>query len=133
MGNYSSPVYFNGSVYFSPVADTIQSFRLTNGLLSTSPTSTSQETYPYPGRAMAISANGTSNAIHWAVQKNGERGRCPSRLQYGRSHPGAVQQRPAGSRDTLGVPAAKFSIPLVVNGKVFVVTESSLVVFGLLQ
>src|SRR5204862_6845805 len=47
-GNYSSPVYFNGSVFFGPVADSVQSFGLTNGRLSTSPTSTSPETYPYP-------------------------------------------------------------------------------------
>ena len=39
----------------------------------------------------------------------------------------------SGTRDTFGVPAAKFSVPLVVNGKVFVATERSLIVFGLLQ
>ena len=37
----------------------------------------------------------------------------------------------AGSRYSLGV-ATKFSIPLVANGKVFVGSQSQLVVYGLL-
>jgi hypothetical protein len=37
----------------------------------------------------------------------------------------------AGSRDTLDF-AAKFSLPLVVNGKVFVASTSQLTVYGLL-
>ena len=38
-GNFSSPVYWNGSVYFAPVALPVQAFKVTNGLLSTSATS----------------------------------------------------------------------------------------------
>jgi len=36
-----------------------------------------------------------------------------------------------GSRDTLGV-ATKFSIPLIANGKVFVVASGQIVAYGLL-
>ena len=38
----------------------------------------------------------------------------------------------AGSRDALNDPAAKFSIPVVANGKTFVVTRTRLTVYGLL-
>ena len=62
-GNYSAAVYFNSRVYFSPVADSIQAFTLTNGLLSTSATSRSPDLYGYPGGTIAISAQGTSNGI----------------------------------------------------------------------
>jgi hypothetical protein len=131
-GNYSSPVYFNGSVYFGPVADTVQAFQLSNGLLSTAPTSRTAISYAYPGGALAISANGTSNGILWAVEK---RSTAAGALHAYDARNLAVElynsdQAPAG-RDALDA-AAKFSIPLVVNGKVFVASEGRLTVFGLL-
>src|SRR5205085_928673 len=70
-GNFSSPIYYNNRVFFSPINDFIQSFDLNNGLLSVSSTSTSPETYTYPGGTMALSANGSSNGILWAIQRNG--------------------------------------------------------------
>ena len=73
-GNYSAPVYFNGTVYFGPIRDNIQAFGLTNGLLSTTPTSRSSDVFQYPGATLAISANGSSNGILWAIQRNGDCG-----------------------------------------------------------
>jgi hypothetical protein len=128
-GNYSNPVYFNGTVYFSPVADTLQAFSLTNGLLSTAPTSQSSVIYPYPGGTMAISANGTTNGILWAIQRT-----APGVLRaYDPANLANVlyDSEQAGSRDTLGT-AAKFTPPIVVNGKVFVGSTSQLTVYGLL-
>jgi len=69
-GNFSAPVYFNGYVYFCAVDDAIRAFQLSNGLLSTSPTSQSSAVYPNRGGAFAISANGSSNGILWVVQDN---------------------------------------------------------------
>ena len=111
-GNYSSPVYFNGTVYFGPVADVVQAFRLTNGLLSTSPSSTTAQIYAYPGASLAVSANGSANGILWAVRKNGA---APGTLHAYDAGDLAIEiynsdQAPA-SRDALD-PAAKFSIPL---------------------
>jgi hypothetical protein len=130
-GNYSSPVYFNGAVYFAPVADVLQMFKLNNGLLTAAPTSTSPEAYAYPGGALSISANGNTNGILWAVQKNGTaqgtlRAYDASNLTFE-----LYNSDQAGARDTLDI-AAKFAIPLVVNGKVFVASNSNLTVYGLL-
>jgi hypothetical protein len=140
-GNYSSPVYFNSTVYFGPIADTIQAFRLTNGLLSTTPTSSSAAAYPYPGAALSISANGSTNGILWAIQRNGS---CGVQVNCASAPPGVLRAYDAanlgtqlyatdqsGTRDALDF-AAKFSVPLVVNGKVFVTTVGRLTVYGLL-
>src|SRR6185295_9748099 len=106
-----------------PVSDTVQAFQLSNGLLSTAPTSQTSVAYAYPGGALAISANGTSNGILWAVEK---RGSSAGVLHaYNTSNLGVElynSTQAAGSRDALDA-AAKFSIPLVMNGKVFVASE----------
>ena len=62
-GNFSSPVYFDGYIYFASTSYNVTAFQLTNGLLSTAPTSESSEVYGYRGGTMSISANGNSNGI----------------------------------------------------------------------
>ena len=139
LGYKISPVYFNGKIYFSGNPDYIKAFQLTNGLLSTSPTSQSSELYGYPGAPLAISANATSNGILWAVQRIGS-----DDSGNGTDAPGTLRaydpnnltnvfydSNQAGSRDTLDF-AVRFTVPLVINGKVFVASESELTVYGLL-
>ncbi|MGB7768100.1 MAG: LamG-like jellyroll fold domain-containing protein [Verrucomicrobiia bacterium] len=139
LGNRINPVYFNGNVYFSCDNDYIKCYHLTNGLLSTTPTSQSAEAYLYPGAPLSISANGTTNGILWVVERFGL-----DAAGNGFVAPGVLRaydpadltnilydSNQAGSRDTLDF-AAKFSVPLVVNGKVFVASMSQLTVYGLL-
>jgi len=136
-GNFSAPVYLGGYVFFGPLFDTVQGFKLTNGLLPTSPSLRSQMTFSDDrGAALAGSANGASNAILWAVQRNGTA--SPGVLlafDPANSTGGVLKElydsSQAGARDTLDV-AAKFSIPTVANGKVFVAGAGSLTVYGLL-
>jgi hypothetical protein len=132
IGNRMPAVYFKGSVYLSANSNNITAFQLNNGLLSTTPISASPEIYDYPGGPLAISANGSTNGILWSVQKYGEaapgilRAYDPANLAnefYGSDQ--------AGPRDALAI-AAKFSVPLVANGKVFVVSEGRLTIYGLL-
>jgi hypothetical protein len=131
-GNFSSPVYFNGSVYFSPVADAVKAFPLSNGLLTTAPASQSPTRFPYRGGTLAISANGTANAILWAVEKKDAatpgvlHAYDPSNLTIE-----LYNSNQAGLRDSLDI-ASTFSTPLVANGKVFVGAASTVVVYGLL-
>jgi hypothetical protein len=130
-GNFSSPVYFNGSVFFSPVQDNIQAFQLTNGLLSGSATSQSSETFPERGGTLAVSANGNTNGIVWALLSNGT-GAPGSLIAYDATNLGELyNSNSAGSRDTLDA-WWKFTTPVVANGKVFVVSVSQLTVYGLL-
>ena len=132
-GNYNAAIYYKGTVYFSPVNDTLMAFGLTNGLLSTSPTSRSSAVYTYPGGAIAVSANGNANGILWAVQRNSVS--APGVLRAYDATNLATElynSNQAGTRDTLDF-AVKFSIPLVANGKVFIGSMSQLTVYGLLQ
>ena len=94
-GNFSSPVYFNGRVYFAPVEGNVQAFQLSSGLLSTTPTSRTSATYDGRGGTMAISANGNTNGILWAsADKRLNSSRHAARVR--RDEPGqrVVQQRP---------------------------------------
>jgi hypothetical protein len=131
-GNDSAPIYFNGFVYFSPINDTVKAFRLTNGLLSIAPVSQSSTIYAFPGGTLAISANGNANGVLWAVQRTGTT--TPGVLRaYDAANLGLelYNSNQVGSRDVLDA-AAKFSVPLVVNGKVFVASQGQLTAYGLL-
>ncbi len=132
-GNFSSPVYWNGSVYFAPVAGAVQAFRLTNGLLSTSPTSQSSQTYAERGGTMSVSANGTSNGILWTLQSGGTG--APGILHaYDATDLSKelYNSAQAGARDALDE-WDKFTVPVVANGEVFVTSTSQLTVYGLLH
>ncbi len=131
-GNYSSPVYFNGSIYYCAVSDVIKAFSLSDGLLSVAPTSVSPETFGFPGAAMAISANGNSGGVLWAVQWTGSQ--QPEVLHAydpANLNTELYNSSQAGIRDMMDW-GAKFSIPLVANGKVFIGSSRQLTVFGLL-
>jgi hypothetical protein len=129
-GNFSTAVYFDGTVYFAPINDAIKAFRVSNARLSIGPTSQTPETYGFPGGAVSISAKGTSNGILWAVQRVGssvgvlrayDAGDLTSELY-------SSDRSPADALDV----AAKFSVPVVANGKVFVGSLTQLSVYGLL-
>ena len=137
-GNFGSPVYFNGNVYFGPVSSTVQAFALTNGLLSTAPTSQSAEVYEQTeseerGATMAISANGNTNGILWTLQSNDGESSPGTLHAYDATNLGheLYTSDQAGTRDTLDA-WWKFSVPLVVNGRVYVSSTSQLTVYGLL-
>ncbi len=130
-GNYSSLAYFNGWVYFGAVSDNLKAFQMTNGLLSSGPTSQSPEIYPNRGGTFMVSANGTSNGILWAIQDN-----SPSNgILYAYDATNLTNElynsSQVASRDALGL-AMKLIPPVVANGKVFVTANEQLVVYGLL-
>ena len=140
-GNFKAPVYWNRYLYFSADADFIKAFQITNGLISTTPTSLSSFVINYPGATLGMSANGTTNPILWVVERvdldpvGGTGVRGPGVLHALDATNLAVQfyasDQAAGGRDALDF-AAKWAAPLIANGKVFVATNTRLTVFGLL-
>jgi hypothetical protein len=128
--NYISPVYFDGTVYYSVAGEGIAAYRMVNGLFPEEPTSQTTASFGFPGGALAISANGTAGGILWAVRRNGAS--LPGVLHaYDASDLGVelYNSNQAGSRDILDA-AAKYSVPLVANGKVFVASMSQLSAYG---
>ena len=48
-GVWSKPSYFNNTVYYGGVSDHLKAFRISNAKLTTTPTSQTSNTFPYPG------------------------------------------------------------------------------------
>lgn len=119
-----TPVYWNNTVYFTGIGVPVMAYAVNNGTL-TVPPSTQSITMGGGGHALAT-ANGTSNALLWF--NNGiylvAMDAVTLKILY------ASNQAPNG-RDTLP-PLAHFATPIVAEGKVFVGTQNSLVVYGLL-
>ena len=134
-GLWAAPAYWNGNVYFLGSGSYLKAYALTNGLLSTSPTSQSATVTSYPGSTPSISASGTTNGIVWVVDSSGYSAQTPSVLRAYNANNVSIllyDSSLTSGRDTLGA-AIKFATPTVVNGKVYVGTRAEVDVFGLLS
>ena len=67
-GVFSSPAWFNGTLYYGAVGDVLRAFPLADGSFSLNPSSRSTHSFASPGATPSISANGTKNAILWAAE-----------------------------------------------------------------
>jgi len=128
-GEFAKPSYFNGTVYYGAVNDSVKAFPIASGKLATAPSSKTAIQFPYPGATPAISANGTNNGILWAVE-NGS----PAVLHAYDATNLATElynsNQATGGRDQFS--GNKFITAVIANGKVFVGTLNSVAVFGLL-
>ena len=115
---FGIPVYFNNAVYFAAANDAIKAFRIANGLLQEKPSSQSAGTFPYLGSVPSVSANGSKDGIVWTIDANGLHAYDAANL---------ANELYCGSPGSY----IKFSTPTIANGKVYVGTQDSLVVFGL--
>ncbi len=125
--NFSTPAYWEGNVYFVANQDVIKQYTISNGQLSTSPVAMGTHVYPFPGANMSISANGSTNGIVWTIEAGGVNvlhaydATNVARELYNSSQ--------SGSRDNFGG-AVRFTVPTVINGKVYVAGATQLAVFG---
>lgn len=128
---FSSPAYFNNTVYYGSVSNPIRAFAITNAQLGSSPASKTAHAFPYPGATPSLSANGTSNAILWAAENTN-----PAVLHAFDATNLANElynsNQAANGRDHFGA-GNKFITPTVINGKVYVGTKTGVGVFGLAQ
>ena len=130
-GVFSTPAYFNGTVYYGDVGGTLKAFTISSAKLTAAAQSQSATQFGFPGTAPAVSANGTSAAIVWAHENSN-----PAVLHAfdaaNLQHEIYNSNQAAGNRDQFGV-GNKFITPTIADGKVFVGTTNSVAVFGLLH
>jgi hypothetical protein len=129
-GVWGVPAYFNETIYYCDSNQPLKAFSIGNATL-TGPLSSTAVSFEYPGALPAVSANGTSNAIVWAIENTN-----PAEL-----HAYAAgdltnelynSNQASGNQDNPGL-GNKFITPVIANGKVFVATQNSVAVYGLLS
>jgi hypothetical protein len=129
-GIWATPAYFQGTVYYGDVGGTLKAFGIQQAMLGKTPTSQTSISFAYPGTAPAVSANGSSNGIVWAVQNSN-----PAALHAFAAGNLATElynsNQAANGRDNFGT-GNKFMTPSIANGKVYVGTPTGVAVFGLL-
>ena len=116
-GVWAAPAYFNNTVYYGAVGDSVKAFPITQAKLATSASSHSSSIFTYPGTTPSISANGTvnppTNAIVWAVENGGG---ASTLFAFDATNLGSQLFSGAFSGDSV----TKFVTPMIANGKVYV-------------
>jgi len=129
-GIWSTPAYFNATVYYCPQSGPLMAFAISQAMLTAAPTSQTSTQFAYPGTFPLVSANGTANGIVWAYENT-----SPAVLHaFSAANLGSElynSNQAAGGRDHFGS-GNKFIVPVVADGKVFAATSNSVAVFGIL-
>lgn len=128
-GVYSMPAYFNHTLYYGAVDDSLRAFKIVNARIESPAASKTAVTFGYPGATPSISANGTKDGIVWAVENNSPAVlRAYDANDLSRELYDSNQNR---MRDQLT--GNKFITPMIANGEVFVGTPTGVGVYGLLR
>ena len=130
-GVFSMPAYFNNTVYYGAPGDHLKAFAISNAQLASAPGSQTGNIFPYPGTTPSISANGTSNAILWAVE-NSSNAVLHAYDATNLANELYNSNQASCGRDQFGA-GNKFITPTVAKGKVYVGTTNGVGVFGLLH
>lgn len=130
-GVFSTPAYFNNTLYYGAAGDQVKAFAISQARLATTPSSRTSHKFPYPGATPSISANGTNTAILW-VAENDDPAVLHAYDATNLANELYNSSQAADSRDELSE-GNKFIVPTVVNGKVYVGTINGVGVFGLLH
>src|SRR5579875_896111 len=129
---FSAPAYFNGTVYFGAVGDSIRAFPFINARLAPASSSQTALSFPYPGASPSISANGTSNGIVWAVENQPFKAVLHAYLATNLATELYNSNQWPFGRDYFGF-GNKFMTPTIADGKVYVGTPNGVAAFGLLS
>jgi hypothetical protein len=130
-GIWSTPAYFNGTLYYGDVSGTLKAFAIASAKLGAVPQSQSATQFIYPGTAPSVSANGSANGIVWA-HENASTAVLHAYDATNLAHELYNSNMAAANRDQFGT-GNKYITPTVADGKVFVGTTNAVAVFGVLH
>jgi hypothetical protein len=132
-GFWSTAAYWNGNVYLWAENNVPMLFKLSDGVLSTQPDSTSSITSAFPAPSFSISSNGTENGIAWAVRADQFNTDGPAVLYAWDANDltSTLYESDTNSKRDAAGAANKFSIPIVTNAKVYIAANGEVDVYGL--
>jgi len=138
-GVFGMPAYWNNTLYYMGQNSNLTSIPIANGKPDFTRVTVSPLGFGFPGTTPSISSNGTmAGAILWAIDSSqyGSPGPGPGPAVLHAVDPTNVSTelwnstQAANNRDRAGN-AVKFSVPTIVNGKVYVGTSTEVDVYGL--
>jgi len=118
--SWGSPAYYEHTVYYIGASQFLKAFSMSNAVIGATIVSNTATVYGSTGGSPSVSANGTSNAIVWAINVTGE----ALHSYYATNVAVEIRSNYLGS-------AVKFTVATVANGKVYVGAISNVLVFGL--
>jgi hypothetical protein len=132
---FGAAAYWNGHVYYQFSHDVLKDFAVSNGRLSRDSVARSATKFVDPGSTPTVSANGKKNAIVWVLSSRGWRSADRAAILYAYDATNVARELYSSEqnrgRDHAAL-ATRFSIPTVINGRVYIGTRSELDVYGLL-
>jgi len=132
----ATPAFFNGMIYFQSMNDDLKAYRIANGQINPTPVSRTNQVFNGElGGTASVSANGTSAGIVWTLDVSGYAAGSPVVLHAYNANDLSQElynSNQAGSRDVLGA-AVKFTVPTIADGRVFVGTQNTVEILGLLS
>ena len=125
--SFDTPAFFNGLLYYIGPLDNGKAFAIANSVMSTTPVKT-PDTFGYPGSGMTVSANGATNGVVWALERDDAVLRAYSASNFGTEIWNSAMA--PNYRDQLDS-VTKFAVPTVADGRVLVGTLTALTAYGL--
>jgi hypothetical protein len=128
-------VYWNGRVYILAGGDYLSVFPLDHGRLTPRPSAMGVQRFCNPGATPAISANGTSNGIVWLIETKTWNGPAQPAILHAYDAADITRElyntEQNSARDRMGM-TLRFTVPTVVNGRVYVNAKRKVDFYGLL-
>jgi hypothetical protein len=129
---YGLPAYWQNTIYVAAAGDSLKAYSLSAGKLADAPGAQSAAIIGTPGAAPVVSSFGGSGGIVWIIDSSGADAGAPAILRAfdATNLARELYNSAAKAQDAAGS-AAKYAVPTVANGKVFVGTQSEVSVYGL--